>query len=427
MWTDRTRVVIESSSPAILEVMEMAGWAGQTRSVLRRCAMTAWSARNRSAMTTHRETERRFLRDARTLRGQVFAAFVVVLPGTLLAAVLLADFFTPEPHYRFLSPLITAVPALAAATSGKRGAVVFTALSVGASFLLANLDDRLYTPGFYGQLAGLAVIFAVSLLPGHQRARREQKLAQARSVAETVQRAVVAPIPEQIGCIRTSAAYVAAEEEARIGGDLYEALQTPYGIRMIMGDVRGKGLPAVGAAANLLGAFREAAPHAADLSILAERLEGSVKRHNARAGLEASDFITATVLSVPSGPVAEMVCCGHPGPILIRGGEVTDVQATRPSPPLGLGELSTSGYHVDTLSFDLMDCLLLYTDGVTEARNHDGVFYPLANRVTAWANAEPEHLIDQLVYDLADYTGGRLNDDAAMLASQRLASFPDTV
>lgn len=358
-------------------------------------------------------------------RGQrqwsVTSTLLACLPAAFLAGVVLADILTPSPYYRFLASLIVAVPALAAASAGPWGAVAYTLLGVGGSFLIAGLDDRLYTPSFYGALAGLAVVFAISLLPGYQRSRRVQRLAQARSVAETVQRAVMVPIPEQVGHLYTAAAYVAAEEEARIGGDLYEALDTPYGVRLIVGDVRGKGLASVGSAANLLGAFREIAPHAPDLPTLAQRLEESVQRYNARAGAEASDFITATLLCVPPGSVARLLCCGHPGPLLLRAGQVTDIRASRPSLPLGLGELHTAGHHSDMINFDVGDCLLLYTDGVTEARDGDGRFYPLADRVRPWTDSEPEQLVKRIVHDLGDYTGGRLGDDAALLAAQRRA------
>lgn len=369
---------------------------------------------------TDREVARTSPRGLFGRRWSVVGVLLTCLPGGFLAAVVLADYLTPDTYYRFVAPLIVAVPALAAATSGAWGAIAFTGLSVGTSFLVADIDNRLYTPSFYGVLVGLAVIFAVSLLPGHHHARRRHKLAQARSVAEMVQRALMPPVPAQINDLRTSAAYVPAEEEARIGGDLYEALETPHGVRMIVGDVQGKGLASVGATANLLGAFREIAPHAADLPALAERLEQSVQRYNSRAGLETNKFITATLLCIPSEPVAHVLCCGHPSPLLLHAGTVTDVQLSRPSLPLGLGKLSAGGHHVSTLAFAAGDCLLAYTDGVTDARDSGGVFYPLAERVTKWADAEqPEQLVKQLVQDLDRHTGGRLNDDAAVLASQR--------
>ena len=358
--------------------------------------------------------------DVRT-RSPLSELLAAALPGALLAAVVATDYLTNAPYYVFLAPLIVAVPALAAATSGLRGAVVFTALSVGANFLLADLDGRLYTRSFYGSLAGLAVIFAVSLLPGYLRTRRERQLALVRSVAETVQRAVLVPIPERIDCLSTSTAYVAADEEARIGGDLYEALATPYGVRIIIGDVLGKGLASVEAAANLLGAFREIAPHAIDLPALVGRLESSVQRHNGRAGLEIGDFVTAAILCVPPEPVMQMICCGHPAPLLLHGRAVRELRASRPSPPLGLGELNTAPYQVDQVDFVIGDRLLLYTDGVTEARNVYGAFYPLADRVAALADTEPEQLVKQVVDDLVGHTGGRLTDDAALMACQRLA------
>lgn len=356
--------------------------------------------------------------DARA-RWSFSAALSAMLPAALLVTVTLVDVVTPHPYYRFLAPLLVAVPALAAATSGVRGTVAFTAASIGVSFLLAQQDGMLFSRSFYGGLSGLIVIAVISLLPGHQRARRERKLAQVTSIAETVQRAVLVPIPEEIDSLRTAAAYVAAEEEARIGGDFYEALETPYGIRVIIGDVQGKGLPSVGSAANLLGAFREVAPHAADLPSLVARLEDSVRRHQARVGGSPGAFITATIVSIPPGPVAYLVCCGHPGPLVIRAGEVYEMQAGRPSLPLGLGDLSPGDYRVDAFDFAAGDRLVLYTDGVTEARSPDGEFYPLADRLAAWTDAQPEQLVKALVRDVLDFTGGRLGDDAALLTAQR--------
>lgn len=355
----------------------------------------------------------------RSSRLPVSALLAVAPPGALLAAALIVDFLAPNQYYRFVVPVLVAVPALAAATSGLRGTLAFTSLSLGLVFLTAYLDGLLYSATFYGGLTALAVILAVSLLPGYQRGHRERKLARVRSVAEAVQRAVLVPIPDRLDCLSTATAYVAADEEARIGGDFYEALHTPFGVRIIIGDVRGKGVSAVGAAANLLGAFRETAPNAADLPALMARLEDSVCRYNARAGLPAGDFVTAAVVSVPPEPVAHLVCCGHPGPLLLRGaGAVLDVQASRPSLPLGLADLD-GGYRVDTFGFDVGDCLLLYTDGVTEARDPAGDFYPLRERLAAWGEDEPERIVKRLVRDLPTFARGRLNDDAAVLAVRR--------
>ncbi len=66
------------------------------------------------------------------------------------------------------------------------------------------------------------------------------------------------------------------------------------------------------------------------------------------------------------------------------------------------------------------DTLLLYTDGVIEARDRAGVFYPLAERVMTWPGDGPGTLVEHVRDDLLAYVGGRLGDDAAMVAIQRL-------
>jgi serine phosphatase RsbU (regulator of sigma subunit) len=115
----------------------------------------------------------------------------------------------------------------------------------------------------------------------------------------------------------------------------------------------------------------------------------------------------------------EMIGCGHPPPLLLRDGHVTSLDAAQ-HPPLGLGELAPPHYDVDTFPFEAGDLLLLYTDGVIEARNTAGDFYPLLERVTGWTDSRPDAFLQRLRGDLLAHTGGRLNDDAALIAVQRM-------
>jgi serine phosphatase RsbU (regulator of sigma subunit) len=98
------------------------------------------------------------------------------------------------------------------------------------------------------------------------------------------------------------------------------------------------------------------------------------------------------------------------------------VEAVHPAPPLGLGELAPPRYHVDSFRLEPGDLLLLYTDGVTEARDSTGTFYPLAERITGWTDNDPDVFLDRLRRDLLHHVGGHLNDDAAMIAIQRPAT-----
>ncbi|MEU8691531.1 PP2C family protein-serine/threonine phosphatase [Streptomyces sp. NPDC048665] len=122
------------------------------------------------------------------------------------------------------------------------------------------------------------------------------------------------------------------------------------------------------------------------------------------------------------GPQAEMLNCGHPPPLLIHGEQVTVLNSRRPAPPLGLCALCVRNDRADPLSFETGDMLLLYTDGVIEARSPTGAFYPLAERVAAFPASSPEALLHHLHRDLLEHTGEQLTDDVAFLVIERIPS-----
>ncbi|MFF8911106.1 SpoIIE family protein phosphatase [Streptomyces olivaceoviridis] len=66
-----------------------------------------------------------------------------------------------------------------------------------------------------------------------------------------------------------------------------------------------------------------------------------------------------------------------------------------PAPPLGIGLTDTGDHPVDVVPFVSEDTLLLYTDGVIEARDRGGAFYPITDRVARWAGSDPEALLQQ--------------------------------
>ncbi|WP_425424233.1 SpoIIE family protein phosphatase [Streptomyces chattanoogensis] len=71
------------------------------------------------------------------------------------------------------------------------------------------------------------------------------------------------------------------------------------------------------------------------------------------------------------------------------------------------------------VSFEPGDTLLLYTDGVIEARDADGRFHPFGERAGQWTDSSPETLLHHLRRDLLTHVGGRLSDDAALIALHR--------
>lgn len=148
------------------------------------------------------------------------------------------------------------------------------------------------------------------------------------------------------------------------------------------------------------------------------------------AGSDADDntdeaFVTALVLDIPDGePQVRFVNCGHPPPLLLRAGQVIPLDAGDASPPLGLSDVLSSEATVDTFPFDVGDVLLLYTDGVVEARDESRAFYPLTERLMAWVGDDPSTLLGRLRADLQAYVGGHLGDDAALVAIERLEPTP---
>nr|WP_237331702.1 PP2C family protein-serine/threonine phosphatase [Streptomyces mexicanus] len=284
---------------------------------------------------------------------------------------------------------------------------------------VAYLWDRHYVANY----ACTTLVGILGAILAVHRLRRERTLATVRTVAETAQRVLLRPVPRRLRQVSVETLYLSAAAEARIGGDLYEVVPTEYGVRLLVGDVRGKGLVAVETAAAILGTFREAAYDEPDLVALARRMERSMSRHAAQlpGGEAAERFVTAVFAEIPDHePVVRIVNCGHPPPLLIRKGAATELHSGDPAPPINLGVLVGNGYQVDVEPFHPGDQLLLYTDGVTETRDPGGSFYPLAERVAPWAGLSPRELLDRLHEDLVAYSAGRLEDDIAALVAHRL-------
>jgi serine phosphatase RsbU (regulator of sigma subunit) len=364
----------------------------------------------------------------------------------LVTIVLIACLWRPWNEPPMFAPLLAVPPALA----GIGAATVRRPLAYGAVSLLAAVAVA-FKPTEYAPWLPGATIFTVVVITAVATAgtaisiRQERRIADVTSVAEAAQRAVLRPLPPRLGPLGLDVMYVAAAAEAKVGGDLYEAVATrEHGIRVIMGDVRGKGLGAIELATDVLGMFRELAHDARTLGELATRLDAGLGRGLGRH----EEFVTALLVEVdPESGQTSIFNCGHPAPLLISAARadaatrrVALLEVPAPAPPLGLLPLGeTAGAHLScTLQPD--DQLLLYTDGVTEARDARRAFYPLAERVSALAAkaaagpavgravlksaASRPGLLDLLRADLHRHVGAPIDDDAAMLLVRAPAAWP---
>ncbi|MFJ5533122.1 PP2C family protein-serine/threonine phosphatase [Streptomyces sp. NPDC093261] len=348
---------------------------------------------------------------------------LVAVPVVLILAITLADILAPQSIH--LGPLLVVAPALTASFGGSRLTALIGALAVAALVAISVIRTSIFTSNHESQLLALIVICAFTVVFCRLRERHTAELRQVRSVAEAAQQVVLHPLPDRMGSLRIASAYRAATDQARIGGDLYAAVRTATGTRLLLGDVRGKGLPAIEEASLVLGAFRSAAHREPTLRSLSRELDAIVIWSRCEPGKDCSDteesFITAVLVDIPDdAPVLHVLNCGHPPPIRLHDARVIVLAPRQYTTPLGMGLPQAPEGGVDTFAFEPGDTLVLYTDGVTEARDRAGCFYPLAERLAAWPDTEtPEGLIDRLRDDLVAFCEGTFADDAAAVVVRR--------
>jgi phosphoserine phosphatase RsbU/P len=255
-------------------------------------------------------------------------------------------------------------------------------------------------------VVAIGVATVLSGVVARVRVEREGRLRAVTRVAEVAQRALLGGVPPALGSLRLAVLYASASTEASIGGDFYEALETPHGVRLLVGDVRGKGLDAVRLAGVVLGSFRDAAQDHPDLAQVTAALDRSVTR-----AIGPEDFVTAVAVQVLGDGSAVVVNCGHPAPLLVRGGRATELDPPEPAPPLGLGPCPEPL----RLRLALGDRILLYTDGASEARARGGFFPLQAAAAFALVSADLEAGLESLWAELQRHVAGQLHDDVALL------------
>ena len=344
-----------------------------------------------------------------------------VAPPLLLLGGVAADVFAPRPYYGL--PLLACTSMVAGMSYSFRSSALFAlAASLGAAGAAAYADREL--SALLTDVAAVLVVSLVGLWIKWLVDRQGRNLAVALNVAEAAQRAVLPAPPTDVGPLSVADRYVAAQVGAAIGGDLYALQETPFGIRAMIGDVRGKGLPAVSAVSVAVGAFREAAEHAPTLHDLADRLDRALDRDGERREDTEDDiegFVTALLVQIPpSGDTITVLNRGHPPPYLLHDGGVACLEPTHPELPLSTGLDSPNGAPVEeTFPFSPDDSLVLVTDGVTEARNTKGDFFDVEWGLAGAGKRRADELADALVKAVTEWTGGQRQDDLAVLVLTR--------
>jgi serine phosphatase RsbU (regulator of sigma subunit) len=335
------------------------------------------------------------------------------LPFLVLAAVAAIDILVG--HSIGLLALLSLGPAFAAVVGGIVRMIIVSCTALGLCVILATAQDFFLSRD--DQLAFLSVlgVSVAGVIASTLRQRQERELAEVRAVAEVAQRVLLRPVPAMPGPVQIAVRYISASSRAAIGGDLYEVIASDDAIRLIIGDVQGKGLEAVKVASTVLGTFREAAPETTDLTVIADRIEATLGRE-----LTDEQFVTAVIAQVSAdGSKVELLNRGHPPPVLIDGAGPRLMDSAEGGLPLGLGQFAAVPGQASVVEVAPGDRLLFYTDGISEARSRAGEFFPLlACRAVRYA-LQPDEILDGLSGEVFRHVGHALDDDAAMLLMRR--------
>ncbi|MGI5441288.1 PP2C family protein-serine/threonine phosphatase [Streptomyces shenzhenensis] len=357
---------------------------------------------------------RRYRDERDWLRGAPPPRWVRVLPVALLVAVTMATVLSG--NALDIGFLLGAIPPLTVLSYGPlatalMGALVVVVLNVPATHLNRPGNTDLLT---------IVFVVLLSVFVSYVRSRRDAQLITERTVGHAVQRAIAPPLPERVGDVGCSGLYRAAQRGTLVGGDFFDVRDGPYGVRAVMADVQGHGLATVPTVVSLLGAFREAVLDQPDLEGVAARLDRRLAADS--AGERHTEMFATGVLLEFSVDVraVRVVVRGHPPPVLLRDGQVREIGVS-PGIPLGIGPFGVDPPKEVTVGLEPGDRLFLASDGVWEARDASGAFYPLAERLRSLTAEDPAALTARVWADLLSHSDA-IRDDATMLVLTPLSS-----
>ena len=260
-----------------------------------------------------------------------------------------------------------------------------------------------------GLVAALMVLASSSYCDRFHLQRRRQDM----DLAAEMQWALLPPLT--FACGGTTVAGL-LEPAYEVGGDCFDYALNGSTLSFAVFDAMGHGLPSSVISGLAVGAYRHARRGAVPLDRLLSHMETAI------AGLMGDTFVTtlAGELDVRTGSL-RWVSGGHPAPVVLRDGSPLPDPEVPGSLPLGLGLLHR-GERADPTELALQpgDRVLLYTDGVVEARSPEGEEFG-ADRLAdlfvreSGSGLLPSEVLRRLVHGCLEFQGGRLRDDATLL------------
>jgi serine phosphatase RsbU (regulator of sigma subunit) len=217
---------------------------------------------------------------------------------------------------------------------------------------------------------------------------------------------------------RTAGALIAGvlEPAYDIAGDAFDYAVNGADLHFAIIDGLGHGIGSTLLTGLAVGAYRHARRDGAPVSGMHAAIEAALAGY-----YDDVSFATGIIARLATGSGRlEWSCAGHPLPLLLRDRKVVAELSTAPVLPFGLGDPAPEP-GIEQLQPD--DVVLLYTDGVTEARTPDGEQFGLDRLADllereAASGRTAEELLRRLVQSVLDHQAGGLRDDATMLLVQ---------
>jgi len=245
------------------------------------------------------------------------------------------------------------------------------AAAVVAPLLAIALEETLGLGPDWISDAVLSIAFLISTyLWLHLRATRSRLSELERSrialdselaLAARIQRTLLPPAPQPRGGYRWSALM---EPAGKVGGDLYDFVESPRGVLFVLGDVSGKGVPAALLTTSTRALFRALARSTDDPAEVLERLSHTLYQDSG-----GSPYLTAVVGRLDfAEQTLTHVNAGHPPTLLLRTGEERRLETG--GPPAGL--FASSRYAKEVVHLEAGDLMVAMTDGITEGLENAG-------------------------------------------------------
>ncbi|MDX6608305.1 MAG: hypothetical protein QOF85_230 [Solirubrobacterales bacterium] len=241
-----------------------------------------------------------------------------------------------------------------------------------------------------------------------------ERAEEARSeIAATLQRGLLPPPLPHIPGWSLAAMYRPAGAENEVGGDFYDAFQVADGWMLVIGDVTGRGARAASITALARYTLRTAAVLTNDPLVALATLNRALL---ARQDASLCSLAALTLSEDPRQPV-RIAVAGHLPPLLVDGGQVSEVASTDPV----LGAFADVEWRIGQSAVRPGQQLVMFTDGIVEAAGEGGRFGEARLRAEVAGAGNPAGTVQRVEGALRSFTAGALEDDVAILAVSRAA------